>query len=253
MKKPKCIIVDLEGTLTNCNHRIKYWLNKDYDKWNELFSADTINENMVDIIKDKLEEGYSLVMSTAKSISKKDEVLSWLRRHNLQIWFSDIFYRLYGDDRPSPEIKSDILKKIREKYSVEIAYDDREDICEMYVSQGVHHVVRINQNPAEPEFPIGTPADILREAASTFESKNEEYGDGWKKFGAIMMSLFPTGLELKTEEDFSRFAILNIMVAKLDRYCKNFNKGGHPDSLIDLSVYSAMLLTLDKEGSNDSN
>ena len=79
----------------------------------------------------------------------------------------------------------------------------------------------------------------------TFQSKNKEYGDGYRDFGKIMKAFFPEGLTLKTEKDFSRFAILNIEIAKTDRYCKNFEKGGHSDSLLDKSTYSDMLNEVD--------
>ena len=94
-----------------------------------------------------------------------------------------------------------------------------------------------------------TPADFLEDAAEIFKEKSKEYGDSYKTFGKIMLSYFPYGLKLKTEKDFTRFGILNIMISKTDRYCKNFTNGGHQDSLLDLSIYSTML----KEIDNDNN
>lgn len=88
--------------------------------------------------------------------------------------------------------------------------------------------------------------DTLKEAAETFEEKSKVYGEGYKEFGVIMHSLFPDGLELKTAEDFNRFGVPNMIVSKMARYCKNFQTGGHKDSLLDLSVYSCMLIELDK-------
>ncbi len=84
-------------------------------------------------------------------------------------------------------------------------------------------------------------ADILRKAAETYEERNEQYGDAFVVVGKVMEALMPEGVELKTEEDFRRFHLLEWSVGKLVRYAQNFDKGGHADSVLDASVYLAML------------
>jgi hypothetical protein len=85
----------------------------------------------------------------------------------------------------------------------------------------------------------------LREAAQVFEQRNEMYGDNYKKFGAIMNDIFPDGFTIDNPQDWNRFGILIQVVSKLTRYAENFNRGGHDDSLVDLSVYAHMLRELD--------
>jgi len=135
-----------------------------------------------------------------------------------------------------------MLKEIKEKFNVLVAFDDRKDICKMYFEQEIVPYLFISNKHK-------TPSDFLKEAAIVFENKNKEYGDSYKSFGKIMMAYFPNGVELKTKQDFTRFAMLNIMISKTDRYCKNFINGGHKDSLVDLSIYSTMLQEID----NDNN
>lgn len=88
---------------------------------------------------------------------------------------------------------------------------------------------------------------LLRCNANLFESRNAEYGTSYKQIGHVLKSYFPDGLNLKTEEDFLRFAQFHMIAGKLGRYATNFNKGGHQDSLDDISVYSAMLNEIDME------
>ena len=88
---------------------------------------------------------------------------------------------------------------------------------------------------------VGDPATILRDAADLFESRDEDYGDTWLNTGEVLKGLFPDGLQLITKEDFSRYNTLQNLISKLKRYCHNFEKGGHLDSVRDLEVYAAML------------
>ena len=64
--------------------------------------------------------------------------------------------------------------------------------------------------------------------------------------GALLLALFPEGVTLKTEDDFTRFKNLAQVADKLHRYAVNFEKGGHPDSLDDLAVYAQIQLYMDE-------
>jgi len=85
----------------------------------------------------------------------------------------------------------------------------------------------------------------LRNAADIFEERSKLYGDNYLRFGYIMLGLFPKGTDLKTPDDFGRMGIFTQIVSKVTRYAEQFEKGGHPDSLDDISVYSMMLQELD--------
>jgi hypothetical protein len=86
-----------------------------------------------------------------------------------------------------------------------------------------------------------TVPDILRDCADTYEQRNKLYGDNYKKFGRVMMAVFPNGLVLAGEDDFNRLGIFIQCVSKLTRYSEMLTRGGHQDSAHDLSVYAAML------------
>lgn len=92
------------------------------------------------------------------------------------------------------------------------------------------------------------PHDVLERAAETFRERHAVYGDNYKLVGAVMTALFPNGIILKTAQDHNRFHILMLEIVKLTRYVQNWNEGGHEDSQLDLSVYAAMLVSIDREG-----
>jgi len=87
--------------------------------------------------------------------------------------------------------------------------------------------------------------EMLIESAEIYAERNKIYGDGYKTFGKLVKALFPDGVHLETEEDFTRWGVFQMMLSKIHRYSQNFTKGGHYDSLIDLSTYSAMMNELD--------
>lgn len=87
----------------------------------------------------------------------------------------------------------------------------------------------------------------LRKAADIYAERNAVYGGSYKHFGTAMVGVFPEGVNLTSVDDFNRFGILVQMVAKVTRYGQMFTRGGHKDSLDDLSVYSQMLQELDHE------
>ena len=85
--------------------------------------------------------------------------------------------------------------------------------------------------------------------AELFANRNSEYGDAYKTHGEIMKAFFPDGVVLKSPSDFLRFGLVNAIVGKINRYARNFNAGGHADSLRDAGVYCYMLEEVDGENS----
>ena len=91
-------------------------------------------------------------------------------------------------------------------------------------------------------------AERLERLADLHEERDRLYGDGYLRTGAGMVAMFPKGLQLTTEEDFTRFFLLVHIYDKLRRYGDNFSSGGHADSLDDMAVYSQMLRRVDDRG-----
>lgn len=96
-------------------------------------------------------------------------------------------------------------------------------------------------------------AKQLEEKAKLFDKKNLSYGDTFHTHGKLM-EIFQEGTGrfiLKNHHDFNRYAIVVQILTKLARYMYNFKKGGHEDSLDDISVYCQILKQLDMEAKSD--
>jgi len=93
---------------------------------------------------------------------------------------------------------------------------------------------------------VDVPTSLV-ELADLYRQRNDVYGDDYKQHGHIMKALFEYGVHLHSPSDFNRYAILQNIVTKLNRYLASWEKGGHADSLDDISVYAQMLKELDHE------
>jgi len=63
--------------------------------------------------------------------------MAWLREHGMPYY--GMLMRRDGDERESPLVKSDMLTALLARSSrddIEICYDDRADVCEMYRARG---------------------------------------------------------------------------------------------------------------------
>lgn len=92
-----------------------------------------------------------------------------------------------------------------------------------------------------------TAGDVLKQATETYDERHKVYGDNYKVVGLVMAALFPDGVNLQTADDHNRFHIFFLEVVKMTRYVQNWDRGGHEDSQLDLSVYAAMLVEIDRE------
>jgi hypothetical protein len=92
---------------------------------------------------------------------------------------------------------------------------------------------------------------IFEEAMKTYIERSKVYGPGgFEEHGKILLALFPSGLTLSTEEEFSRWVVFNNILTKVCRYAKHLNKGGHQDSIHDLGVYSFIMEDFDARSNN---
>ncbi len=87
--------------------------------------------------------------------------------------------------------------------------------------------------------------EMLRESAAVYEQRAAIYGDNYKLFGDVMAAMFPHGMTVVSPSDWNRLGAFVQVMSKMTRYANQWRKGGHPDSLVDTSVYTTMLRELD--------
>lgn len=134
--KRKAIIVDLDGTLCNADHR-KHFVESEKKDWKSFYqgiSDDKINEWCSEIISKMV--GYTIVFVSGRPDDYRKETEDWLYKH-LYGHFP-LFMRESGDFRKDSIIKEEIYwKKIEPNYDVLFCIDDRKQVVDMWRSIGL--------------------------------------------------------------------------------------------------------------------
>lgn len=262
----KRTIFDLDNCLADDRHRIPKidWSRAaDAGRWDAYHEgAEADNAWQASLVAHSINP----VFFTARPERFRATTEAWIRRH-YGIASPEVYMRGDSDHRPSVRLKADMLANLLtfgDCDEVVKAYDDREDIVEMYrgfdieaerlwihdvcaytppkpSADSVEKTLReflsfhIAANPRAPE--------LLDAGAKTFRERNAIYGDTYLKFGEACAALFPEGLTIEAGdvEGFNRLGVYVQCLGKLARYAGNLSEGGHQDSAHDLMVYAAML------------
>ena len=138
---PHVRIVDLDSTISDDMWRL--WLidptapdsESKYHAYHCYASEDKpINRYIVD------ESPAPVVLLTARPEYLRQKTVEWLERHGFD--YSLLLMRANDDHRPSAVMKKELVENTVFKIArVERAFDDREDVIEMYQSIGIKGVL----------------------------------------------------------------------------------------------------------------
>jgi len=137
-EKKKAIIVDLDGTIADIEHRIHH-IQKDPPNWKDFHAEvdkDTPIEWCVDLVNKYSGTDTGIIFVTARYEYCREETIKWLKRHDIP---SDhIHMRKDDDHRPDIEVKQEIYQQhIEPHYDVLFALEDRPRVCRMWRALGL--------------------------------------------------------------------------------------------------------------------
>lgn len=131
-----CIIVDLDGTLSDCSHRL-HLISQDKKQWN-LFFEGCIDDNLIEPLNEilnVLNKIYKVVIITARPENNRELTTQWLLENNIK--FDALYMRKKNDYRKSPFVKQSLLDEVRNKYNPIYAFEDRQDCVEMFQNNNI--------------------------------------------------------------------------------------------------------------------
>ena len=138
------IIVDLDGTIADCSHRL-HLIQGEKKDWNAFYKAckdDKPIERVLSIVN-TLEEYHDLVFITGRSEICREETYEWLDK-NSYMTCSELLMRKEGDFRPDTEVKKELLDEYLNKNnmncdydSVEMVFEDRSSVVKMWRELGL--------------------------------------------------------------------------------------------------------------------
>lgn len=148
-KIEKCAIIDMDGTLADCTHRLPFIQQqpKNYQQFYWKVALDpiirTISAAVWQLAYLKFEiiicSGRPTRLSENPNINPGAATWDWLRRHNIPA--SYLFMRNSGDYRPDSEVKEGILQRMYEaglkKEAIQLCIDDRDAIVKVWERNGL--------------------------------------------------------------------------------------------------------------------
>jgi len=134
--KPEAIIADMDGTLCDVSGIRHLLLGPGrYDAFHRASIDCPPHQWVVDAVTAEHAAGRAVLVVTARSARYRGITAMWLALHGVPS--ASMFMRADKDSRPDREVKAEILAKIRQRWTVVHAWDDRPEIVELWESEGI--------------------------------------------------------------------------------------------------------------------
>lgn len=162
MKTKIWIVVDLDGTVADCSHRLKYIINQEtgeklrgklrnYKRFYDEIPNDSPMPMNIDLVKRFAElNGASIVFVTGRPENTRIDSLNWIAKHfGLPIGEIEIIMRREDDYRPDFEAKPELLREAIDMYGSTplAAFEDRPKVVEAWRTiLGTSKVYRVVQD-----------------------------------------------------------------------------------------------------------
>jgi hypothetical protein len=138
----KWIVVDLDGTLCDCSHRVHL---AQAGKWNEFYAgipSDKISQPIANLVTVMEEAGYQILICTGRDETHRNITTDWLIEKGLAPIITNILMRPKNDFKtPDHVIKIQTLHGFfgspeRARESVLFTLDDRDRVVEAWRNAG---------------------------------------------------------------------------------------------------------------------
>lgn len=129
----KAIIVDLDGTLTNVDHRVHHVQSKpkNWKKFNELMVNDKLNHWCAELISAMQSKDYSIVFVTGRDENFRGQTVHWLGQNNIKYDF--LYMRKKDDHREDSDVKEELYKQhLKDKFQILFVIDDRKSVVQRW-------------------------------------------------------------------------------------------------------------------------
>lgn len=139
MINKKVVILDLDGTVADCNHRLHFiqGAERDYKAFYDALVDDKPIHHIIDLVRAISESSeYVFIVVTGRPISHLRETEIWLNEHFIDYYA--IFMRAENDFRKDYIVKKEFLDTIRAQFGEPaFALDDRSSVVAMWRQNGV--------------------------------------------------------------------------------------------------------------------
>jgi hydroxymethylpyrimidine pyrophosphatase-like HAD family hydrolase len=131
----RTIIVDIDGTVADCSHRLHHIMKtpKDHDAFYEACDQDEPIHEIIHLVETLHRAGYFVIFMTGRPHRIYTKTRDWINRHmHLEDKYT-LLMRQNGDHRQDSVIKSELYQKyISWKYTVDFVIEDRASVVKMW-------------------------------------------------------------------------------------------------------------------------
>jgi uncharacterized HAD superfamily protein len=133
----KDVIVDIDGTLADCSHRLRFIRGK-RKKWGKFFEAASKDQPRVDVVAQvrELAKRHRIHLVSGRPEQYRQQTLKWLSHYRIP--FESLHMRETGDYRPDDIVKQEILDHFFDKDNIELVIDDRPRVVRMWKNNGLN-------------------------------------------------------------------------------------------------------------------
>lgn len=133
------IIVDIDGTLADCAHRLHH-IQKQPKDWDAFFAGCADDRPIMPILSLvtclRAHPGHTLIFCTGRPERNRLATVDWMRRHLLP--WKHLYMRADDDRRDDDTLKREMLGRIRaDGFDPVLAIEDRKRVVDMWRAEGL--------------------------------------------------------------------------------------------------------------------
>jgi len=131
--KSRIVICDIDGTLADITHRLKYVKDCEKKEWKRFFAEcgeDPVREDVYNILKGFQNDGHPVVLVSGRPEEYRWTTQLWLDKNGIE--YDALLMRGIGDKRDDDVVKQEIYDKYLKHYPIECVIDDRPRVIRMW-------------------------------------------------------------------------------------------------------------------------
>jgi phosphoserine phosphatase len=136
LELPEAVIADMDGTLCDVSG-IRHLLNGPgrFDAFHRASIDCPAHQWVIDELREHHAASRAILVVTARQAKYRNLTAFWLAMHGVPS--EAMWMRANGDSRPDHDVKREILAKIRQRYNVTRAFDDRPEIVKLWQGESI--------------------------------------------------------------------------------------------------------------------
>ena len=137
------LLVDIDGTVADSTHRnhfleVEHESDVNWPAWEREGFKDTPIQQIVELVRAMRAYGYRIVFLTSRNETCCRDTYEWLTAHNIAQFGDLILTRKDGDLRPSPMVKRDHVRKLKEAgANLQLSLEDHSGNVAMFREEGI--------------------------------------------------------------------------------------------------------------------